>query len=827
MKCMNAYDALLHDIRHAFRVFGRHPGFALVIVVTLALGIGANAAIFSVVYSVLLKPLPYHDAEQIYGVEVVVPERRDQVPSLPPTIQAYREWSAAQTGFSAIAALTPWECNVTGDGEPERLGGARVSANFFTFLGIPIAHGRAFLPEEEQPGHEHVVVISDALWRRRYGSDPAMVGKPIVINEQRHLVVGIAAPQLLVPPGTLLHPLLAFAPRVDIWRPIAPTARELQNESWDHGVLVRLPGGASLESGRQQLAAVLNRMIRAQVPEVKTELAIQLVPIRDVYSRGARLRLLLVLAASALLLVTACASVANVLLARVTSRAGEVATRIALGASRARILSHALTEAILLALAGGAVGAILATYGASLLALYGSEEVRLLAGTSVNLPFLAFATAASLVTGAVCGVVPAWQAFRGQAIAALQDAGRWGVASRRGGRARQVLIGLEMALATLLLASAALLLRSFVNVMNTDRGYEVERVLAVDLSLFGERYDAGESRAAFYSELLEHVRALPGVMAAGAISYLPAVSASEGASRTIFHPTDTDFQRVVLARPVAMVRSVTAGYFAASGSPLRAGRFLTDREQTPVAVISEGLARRLWPGEASSAIIGRQLRQGTVTGSLIAVVGLVADARPGGLDRDAPAAIYRPYIQWASGPMTLVIRTATEPAAQALAVRSEIRKTDPNLPVSSMRTMRDLVSSTVAERRFQMTLIALFGLVALMLGAVGVYGVVSYAVASRTRDIGLRIALGAVRADVMRWVLASGMRPVLVGLAAGLAGTMLVARIFRSLLFGITPADPLSLGTVVVILVFTAGLACYLPARRAAGLDPMIALHHD
>jgi predicted permease len=384
-----------------------------------------------------------------------------------------------------------------------------------------------------------------------------------------------------------------------------------------------------------------------------------------------------------------------------------------------------------------------------------------------------------------------------------------------------------MALATLLLASAALLLRSFVNVMNTDRGYEVERVLAVDLSLFGERYDAGESRAAFYSELLEHVRALPGVMAAGAISYLPAVSASEGASRTIFHPTDTDFQRVVLARPVAMVRSVTAGYFAASGSPLRAGRFLTDREQTPVAVISEGLARRLWPGEASSAIIGRQLRQGNVTGSLIEVVGIVADARPGGLDRDPPAAIYRPYIQWASGPMTLVIRTATEPAAQALAVRSEIRKMDPNLPVSSVRTMRDIVSSTVAERRFQMTLTALFGLVALMLGAVGVYGVVSYAVASRTRDIGLRIALGAVRADVMRWVFASGMRPVLVGLAAGLAGTMLVARIFRSLLFGITPADPLSLGTVVVILMFTAGLACYLPARRAAALDPMIALRHD
>jgi putative ABC transport system permease protein len=820
-------EALIQDSRYALRVLPRNPAFAVVIIVTLALGIGANTAILSVAYSVLLKPLPYLQPEQIYSVEVIIPERRDQIPSFPPTVQAYLAWRNTPTPFSGMSAVTPWEASIPGDGEPERLGGGRVSADFFSLLGVAIAHGRGFSADEERPGAERVVVISDGLWRRRYGSDATVIGRKIVINGESYVVIGIAPPSLLVPTGTQLNALLPFAPRIDIWKPIAPTANELRNESWDHGVLVRLPDRANLEHGRQQIASVLNEMIRTEVPGVKTEAAVQLVPIREIFAGKVRLRLLLILAASALLLLTACASIANMLLARAASRANEFATRIALGAGRARILSQTLTETILLSILGGAIGAVLAKYGAGALASYGPDEVRRLAGARLNLPVVVFAMTVSLMTGVVCGIVAAWQAGRKESAVDLHESTRTSVSGRRAGRSRQVLVGVEMALATLLLASAGLLLHSFVNVMNTDRGYDVERVLAVDLSLFGQRYSSGGGRAAFYSELLENVRALPGVLAAGAISNLPALSGSEGSSRTIFHPTDTNFQGLVLARPVAMIRSVTAGYFPASGSSLLAGRFVTDEEPAPVGAISESLAHRLWPGETPASIVGHRLRQGDVTGPLIAVVGVVADVRPGGLDREPAPAIYRPYKQWASGPMTLVIRTAQEPAALALAVRSEIRKLDPNLPVSSIRTMRDIVSSAVAERRFQMTLTSLFALVALLLGAVGVYGVVSYAVTCRTRDIGLRIALGAVRADVMRWVFANGMQPVFLGLAVGLAAAIVAARAVRGVLFGVTPADPLVLAAVVLVLLFTSGFACYLPARRAAALDPLIALRHE
>jgi putative ABC transport system permease protein len=820
-------EAFLNDARYAWRGIRRNPGFAAAAIVTMALGIGANTAIFSVVYAVLLKPLPYANADQIYAVEVVIPERASEFASVPVTVQAYLEWRKADTVFASMSALTPWECNLTGDGEPERLGGARVSANFFSFLGIPVAHGREFSAAEEQPGKERVVVISDALWRRRYGADPAVVGKSIDINGESHLVVGVASAALLMPTGTQLHALLPFAPRIDLWKPIAPTERELQNESWDHGLLVRLKQGESAERGRQQLQAILKAFLLAQAPDLKAEFRTQLVPVREIYAGSVRQPLLLILAASALLLLTACTNIANLFLARVASRATEFATRIALGAGRARLLGQTLTESTLLAILGGVVGALIANFGTALLAAHGPRDVRLLADTRLNLPVLLFAMAASLLTGLACGVFPAWQAYRKDAAGALQEGARAAFGGGRAARLRRLLVGTEVALGTALLASAGLLLHSFVNVMRAGRGYQVERVLAVDLSLFGERYAPSEARVTFYRELARNVRGLPGILAAGEINDLPAVAGSSGASQTIFLPTDTDFQATVLSRPVAMIRSVTEGYFAASGTTLLAGRFFSSQEQGLAAVVSESLARNLWPGESATQVVGKTLRQGDVQRPLIQVVGVAEDVLPGAADRKLPPFLYRPHEQWASGPMTLVVKTAQEPAALAAPVRAAIREMDPNLPIPAIRTMREIVAASVAERRFQMLLTSLFAVVALLLGAVGIYGVVSYAVACRTREVGLRIALGAMRSDVMRWVFAQCMRPVVIGLLAGLSAAVAIAQALRSLLFGITPADPVSLGCVALILLLSSGLACYLPARRAARLDPTTALRHE
>ena len=574
----------------------------------------------------------------------------------------------------------------------------------------------------------------------------------------------------------------------------------------------------------EQLVAVLNESVRREMPGVAVEATLQFVPIRETYAGKVRLRLLLILAASSLLLLTACASIANVFMARVATRANEFATRVALGAGRGRILSQTLTEALLLAGGGGTAAAVLATYGARLFAAFGPDDVRVMGAVSPNLSLLGFGLLVTLLTGIAAGVVPAWQSYRRESAQDLRAATRAAIGGSQATRSRGILVAIETALATVLLGASGLLLHSFVNVMSTERGYDVERVLTADLSLFGQQYDSASSRSAFYAALLERVRALPGVVSAGAISNLPAVASWEGASRTILYDTDTNLQSVVLERPVAMIRGVTEGYSVSSGTALRAGRWLTDDEPALAGVISEALAHRLWPVQPLTTIVGRSIRQGSHLGPLITIVGIAGDALPGGLDREPPPVIYRPYVQWSSGPMTLVVRTAQEPGRLAPSIRAEIRSMDANLPVLDVRTMREIVSSTVAERRFQMVLTSLFGLVALLLGVVGVYGVVSYNVACRTRDIGLRMALGAERLDVLRWIFASGMQPVIAGITVGLAATIVTASSLRSLLFGIAPTDPLSLTGVALVLLITSGLACYLPARRAASLDPIAAL---
>jgi predicted permease len=787
------------------------PGFTAAAALTLALGVGANTAVFSVVYATLLKPLPYPEAEQIYGVEVVLPERSL---SLAGRIQDYLEWRKAATAFSAVAALQQGGWNLTGNGEPEGIGGARVSVNFFDFLGVPPALGRGFAPEEETPGADRVVVISDALWRRRYGADPNLVGRTIELNGRDHVVVGIAAPSLLVPTGTQLHSTLLFAPRIDIWKPIAPSKAELEGENFDTGLLLRLKANESAEHGRQQLEGFYRDYIRKVAPDMKISILPRLIPIREVYSGKFRLRLLLVFAASAILLLTACVTLANLLLARFAGRAGEFAIRTALGAGRIRLLAQAMTEVTTLALAGGFIGIAVAYSTAGLLAAYDPAAEKLLGGTPLNLPVLLFAMTVALLTGFVCGAIPAWRASRADATHALKEGGG-SVSMRRAARFQFALVSVQIGLGTALLTSAGLLLHSFIRLSRVDRGYEVERTLALNIGLPGRGH---EQRVEFFRSLTENIRGLPGVEAVGAVSDLPALGVS--GSQTIFYETDTDFQSVVMQRPAAGQRSATPGYFAASLTALKAGRFFTEQDQTPVAVISESLARRLWPNDPLSSVVGRAIREGDVTGSLAVIVGVVEDIRSGSVERELPPQLYRPHHQRDSGGMNVVVRTSMAPAALAPAIRSEVRKLAPNLPIPNMRTMKEIVSASIAQRRFEMLLTSAFAVVALLLGVIGVYGVVSLSVANRTREIGLRMALGASPRGVMRWVFARGLRPVVIGAFAGLLGAVIVATSLRSLLFAVAPTDPLSLAAVTLILLCASLLACYLPARRAAGLNP-------
>jgi putative ABC transport system permease protein len=799
------------DLRYGARMLLKTPGFTAAAALTLALGVGANTAVFSVIYATLLKPLPYPEAERIYKSELYIPERSLSVPG---RIQDYLEWRKADTAFSAVAALQQGGWNLTGNGEPESIGGARVSVNFFDFLGVPPALGRGFVPEEETPGADRVVVISDALWRRRYGADPNLVGRTIELNGQDHVVIGIAAPSLLVPTGTQLHSMLLLAARIDIWKPIAPTKTELEEEVWNTGLLLRLEANESAEHGRRQIEEFYRDYVRRVAPELKVSLVPRLVPIREVYSGKFRLRLLLVFAASAILLLTACVTLANLLLSRFAGRTGEFAIRTALGAGRIRLLAQALTEVTTLALVGGFIGIAGAYLTAGLLAAYDPAAEKLLGGSPLNLPVLLFAMAVALLTGVVCGAVPAWRASRADATQALKEGGG-SVSGRKAARFQFAMVSVQIALGTALLTSAGLLLHSFVRLSRVDRGYEVERTLALNIALPGRSH---EQRGEFIRRLTENIRGLPGVAAVGAVSDLPALGVS--GNQTIFYQTDTDLHSVVMQRPVAGQRSATPGYFAASLTSLKAGRFFTEQDQTPVAVISESLAKRLWPNDPLTSIVERAIREGEVTGPLTVIVGVVEDIRSGPVERELLPQLYRPHHQRDSGGMNVVVRAAGAPAALAASVRSEVRKLAPNLPIADMRTMKEIISASIAQRRFEMLLTSAFAVVTLLLGVIGVYGVVSLSVANRTREIGLRMALGASPRDVIHWVFARGLRPVFIGASAGLLGAVIVATSLRSLLFAVAPTDPLSLIAVALILLCASLLACYLPARRASGLNP-------
>jgi putative ABC transport system permease protein len=806
-------DKLLPDIRYAFRMLLNNRAFTAVAVLALALGIGANTAIFSVVNSVLLRPLPYRDPQRLIMLwenyqQRGGPEREWFSPA------DFKDFRDQAQSLENVVALLGWGPTLTGQDEPEDLQGAAVSYDTFSMLGVEPAIGRSFAADEDRAGAERVVVLSHRLWQRRFGSDPAIIGNSLILGGESYTAIGVM-------PRGFNSPIL---PDTEIWRPLTPAIAALAG--CDRGcvvlrVMAKLKPGVTLDAARAETSAIAARMTE-QYPETNKGVGSTVVPLHEQLVGDVRPAMLVLLGAVALVLLIACANVANLLLARAAAREKEVAIRAALGASRARLIRQHLTESLVLALIGGAFGLLLAFWIVDALVSFAPKGTPRLEEIAIDPGVLAFTFGVALLTGLAFGLAPALLSSRTNFNSSLKEGGRDSSATSRGGRVRSALVVSEVGLALMLLVGAGLLIKSFVNLQRVDPGFNPKGVLRVDVTLPRTRYPERNQSAAFYKQLLDRVTALPGVQSAGAVSSLPLSGGG----------TDSGF--AIEGRPpvepghpqVAWYSSVTPAYFRAMGSRLLRGREFTDADSTEAAkvvVISETMAHRYFPEEDP---LGKRLVFGSGK-DLRGIVGVIADVKFFGLNLDARPSMYFPHAQSPARGMSLVVRTQGEPMQLAAAIRGQVSELDRDLAVSNVMTMEQLVGVSLAEPRFTLMLLGAFAAVAMALSAIGVYGVVSYSVTQRSHEIGVRMALGAQMRDVLKLVVGQGMALVLGGVAVGLVGAFMLTRVMESLLFGVRATDFTTFVFTSLLLAGVALGACFVPARRATKVDPMVALRYE
>jgi predicted permease len=822
-------SSLLRDLKYALRGLARQPGFAASVMLSLALGVGANASVFSVASALLLRPLPYADAERL----VILWNRS-------PGLGIAEDWfstaqyfdvKAAHRGFEELAIAIGANYNLTGVGEPERVGTLRMSSNLLPLLGARAAVGRLLESSDDVPGTTGVAVLGHATWMRRYGGDPAAIGRTLVLNGQPYEIVGVLEEGFDLPREVM--PTLGGAEHAEVILPLpldAEAARVRKGE--DYNLLGKLEAGVRREEAQAEMDALTARL-RLEYPAFYPPnggLTFDIVPLHEQVVGNVRQTLVVLSAAVAFVLLAACVNVANLLLSRTAARQREVAVRAALGAGRGRLLRELLAESLLLALGGGVLGLGLCALSVRALALLGAQNVPRLPEVGIGPEVLLFTLAVSVLSALLFGLVPAWRLSRMELGGALTEGRRGssaagGVWSRRD-RLRPLLVVTELALSVVLLVAAGLLVRSFARVLKVPPGFNPANVLTFELTMTGRRYGDPSTVLETYRRLWERLSALPGVTAAGGVSALPLSQMMAWGPITVEGRTPAPGEAFINTD----IRVVGGDYFRALQIPLLAGRLFTEhdtRETERVIVVDEPLALQLWPGQDP---LGKRVRSGGFDAPgapWLKVVGVVGPIKQDRLDAESRIALYHPHNQYPARALSVTVRSQADAAALTAAVTREVRALDPDLPIYGLRTMAARVEQSLARRRFSMLLLSLFAVLALALGVIGTYGVMAYQVSQSTRELGIRLALGASPRRILAFVLGQGMALALAGVAGGLAAAFAVTRLMQSLLFGVEAIDPFTFAMVPVLLLLAALGATYLPARRAAGIDPAVSLRSE
>ncbi len=800
------------DLRYGARMLLKSPGVACVALLAIALGVGANTTIFSVVNSVLLRPLPFAAPDKL--VKVWTTDARRGRNDLPVSYPNFTDWRTESQTFEAMTAYSEASATLSGEEVPEQLKGVAVTADMFPVLGVRPLVGRPFSAEEEKPGAAPVVVISHGLWQRRFGADPKVVGQQVTLDGRSTTIVGV------MPPG-FKFPLDSLNP--ELWSPLDPGSELNQSRGSRYlSVVARLKADTTLQQAQAEMETI-SRRLTDQYPTYNTGRGARLISLYDDTVGNIRPALLVLLGAVGCVLLIACANVANLLLARAAGRHKEMALRTALGASRGRIIRQLLTESLLLAGLGGVAGLLLALWGVDVLVSLIPEGVPRAQEIAIDGRALGFTLAVSVLTGVVFGLAPALQSSRLNLNESLKEGGRGSTEGSRRNRVRSLLVVSEIALSLMLLVGAGLLIKSFKHLRDINPGFNPERVLTMSLSLPEAKYGEPERQGLFFQELDRRVAQLPGVEMVGLVDPLPL----SGDNKTTTFAIEGQPPAAPADRLSANVRTVDSEYLSAMGIPLIKGRGLTprDTQDAPqVMLVNETLARRFFPGEDP---IGKRATVYPFK-TPCEIVGVVGDVKHRGLDVESGPEFYISYLQAPQPAMYLVARTSlAEPAALASSIQSAVQQIDKDQPISDVRTMSQVLSETTAERRFSMLLLGIFALLALVLASVGIFGVMSYMVTQRTHEIGIRMALGARVSDVVRLIVGRGMTLVLIGVGVGLVGAFVVTRVMKGLLFGVSATDPLTFAGVSLVLSAVALLACLIPARKAARVDPMIALRNE